>query len=176
MHAEECSLAVQNVLKKLDHQYESSFAWWTKIYDPNSGGFYYSISAAKSPKFKPDIESTNKGVQILKWADALNDLSPAFKKGIVHYFNERQDKESGFFYDPQNVNLYSDNSRSRAFGMSLNSLEICGGKPLYKLPMDNSENEDVKNITFTCNHLKLLENGSMLCLGRVESGPVVQEY
>jgi len=132
------ALEPDNALAELDRVFAPSFAWWVEVYDPESGGYFYSLSARDSERFGPDIESTQKGVRVLEWSGTLGTMPGAFKQGVVRFMQERQDPESGFFHDPQNLKDYTHNTRSRALGMATQVLELCGGKPKHPLPTERT--------------------------------------
>ncbi|MDA8746074.1 hypothetical protein N9N28_15730 [Rubripirellula amarantea] len=116
---------LQIALDEFDHEFDGSFAWWGKVYDPQSGGFFYSISSKHSDQYGPFIEATAKAIHVLDWTGMMEQTSPAFRTGVIHYFQSRQDPETGFFRDPDYENQYSHNMLTRALGMSLGALETC---------------------------------------------------
>lgn len=93
---------LQNALIELDKQFDSCYTWWGKVYDPLSGGCYYSLSGKAlrengNRQFGPDIEATSKLVNVLQWSAALEACPQSFKDGIIQYMQDRQDPKSGFF-------------------------------------------------------------------------------
>ncbi len=137
---------IKAALLEFDKEFDTCFEWWGNIYDPQSGGFFYSLSAKNNPeKYRPYIEGTSKGIKVLKWTGILNKAPDKFKKGVIRYYQSRQDPESGFFKDPQFIGQYSHNALSRALGMSTGDLELLGAKPLYPLPYERTgENEEAR--------------------------------
>lgn len=126
-------------MEKLDREFDESFRWWGRVYDPTSGGCFYSLSAKQSredTRFAPDIESTSKLVNVLEWTGDLDDAPPAFRAEAVKYMQTRQDAESGFFRDPQHLKSYTPNALDRALGMARGVLQACGGRPLHPLPVE----------------------------------------
>ncbi len=124
----------QEALAELDALYDSCFAWWGAIYDPASGGFFYSLSARRGEAYHPDIEATCKAVKVLAWTGVLDEAPPAFREGVVRYMQARQDAASGFFLDPQFRDQYTFHRRHRALGMATDVLQACGAAPLHPLP------------------------------------------
>jgi hypothetical protein len=130
-------------IAKMDQVFGPSFDWWAKVYDPDSGGFFYSLSARNNARFGADIEATQKAIRVLEWSGVLDKTPAAFRDRVVRFMQQRQDAKSGFFYDPQNRNEYSHNSRSRALGMATQVLELCGGKAQHPLPLERlKENKE----------------------------------
>lgn len=152
---------IKAALEKLDKEFDPCFQWWADIYDPISGGFFYSLSAKKSKKFTVNIESTSKGVNVLEWSDLLDSAPKKFKENIVIYFQKRQNKKTGFFRDPDRAHLYNSLALNRALGMSTGSIEKCGGEPLYPLPLDTEDQkaaEHYKHLNSPEELIKWLDN------------------
>lgn len=134
------------VLATLDAEFNESFAWWARVYDSESGGCFYSLSAKSAastdPRFAPDIESTSKLVGILQRSDLLEATSPDFKANMICFLQGRQDPESGLFRDPQHRGQYTHLTLSRVTSMALGTIRDLGGEPLYPSPLDNIEGND----------------------------------
>lgn len=133
---------IDATLARLDALYDSSFAWWAEVYDPQTGGVFYALSAKENrddPRFGPDIEATSKLVNVLEWTGLQGDVSESFKQGVIKYFQSRQDPASGFFRDPQHVDQYRANTLERAAGMARGSLRDFGAEPLYPMPQDRTQ-------------------------------------
>ncbi len=134
------------ILKSLDAEFNESFDWWSKVYDGESGGCFYSLSAKRAsstdPRFAPDIESTSKLVDILKLADLLDTTSPDFKTNVITFLQGRQDPESGLFRDPQHLDQYTHLTMSRVTSMAFSTINDLGGKALYPSPLDNKEDNE----------------------------------
>jgi hypothetical protein len=131
-------------LDALDREFDECFAWWGKVYDPDSGGCFYALSGKRAAAggeegFGPDIEASSKLVRVLEWTGLINECPESFKKGMIRYMQERQDPESGFFRDPQHKDSYTHRTLSRATGMARNSLDKLGAEPLYPLPFERVE-------------------------------------
>lgn len=155
------SATVRDAIAQLDRVFDRSYAWWGMMYDPQSGGCFYSASAkeaaATDDRFGPDIESVQKLVAVMHWTGLLAEAPEPFKRGVVQYLQQRQDPASGFFRDPQHAESYSPNTLQRATGMAATALERCGGEALHPLPLDR-----VKNNAEAADHYAML--GSMQAL------------
>ncbi len=78
--------------------------WLAGLFDPNTGGFYYSNSARDNDGFLPDIESTNQVLSILTRSGAIasyDDLPVLLKREITFFVCQKEDRETGFFFHPQ---------------------------------------------------------------------------
>ena len=138
---------LKTALAELDKQFDTCFTWWGQVYDPSTGGCYYCLSgknarAKGQEKFGPDIEATSKLVNVLEWTGALDQAPQAFKDGVIKYMQKRQDPQSGFFRDPEFAKYYGPKTLNRAVGMASGSIEKCGGKAKYPLPIEQTENNE----------------------------------
>ena len=79
--------------------------WVANLYDPEIGGFYYSISARDNEPFRPDIESTSQALSIMGECgakfDRNTDLTEEIKAKIVGFIKSCQSPKDGYFYHPQ---------------------------------------------------------------------------
>ncbi|MGB7394768.1 MAG: hypothetical protein WA913_10270, partial [Pricia sp.] len=134
------------VLATLDAEFNESFAWWARVYDSESGGCFYSLSAKNAaptdPRFAPDIESTSKLVGILHRGDLLESTSSDFKAKMTSFLQGRQNPASGLFRDPQHDDQYTHLTLSRVTSMALGTIGDLGGEPLYLSPLSNKEDND----------------------------------
>lgn len=87
---------------------KSVLSWLASLYDPKSGGFYYSISARDTDGFLPDLESTYQAVYLLQLGGMYatgpvpEDIMPKeIQEGFVKYASSLQDEQDGYFYHPQ---------------------------------------------------------------------------
>lgn len=126
------------VLAGLEAEYAGVPHWIARLYDPPSGGFYCSL-AAKEPRsdrtFAPDIQSTYFAIQILSEAGVLETMPQELRERIAGYFQERQDKRTGYFIDPAYPEMRDDQrTMGRALKFSTAGLRYLGAEPLYPLP------------------------------------------
>ncbi len=78
-------------------------SWLAGLFDPNTGGFYYSNSGRDNDGFLPDIESTNQVLSILERTGAISsydDIPLLLKREITFFVCQREDRESGFYFQP----------------------------------------------------------------------------
>ena len=119
--------------------------WLADLYDPVSGGFYYSNSARDNDGYLPDIESTAQVLDNLRengmFSYVQNDLQEAlpeeFKQGIIRFIKERQNP-NGYFYHPQwSVELANSllSRRARDLTKGISALKALGASPTYDTPL-----------------------------------------
>lgn len=125
---------LEHLLASGDLQFEGFFEWLEGQYDEESGGFYYARSSKRSGLFTPDIESAAQALNILERCGLLGRLSGRRKEKAVRFFQIRQDRATGLFYDAD-PNMRLDGVMvGRALGYSLGALKKLGASPLYPLP------------------------------------------
>ncbi len=121
-------------LRDMDALLKDFYRWLAGQYDPQSGGFYYAHSSIGHPEFQPDIESTAQAVNIMAASGLIPAMPEWMKKGLISFFHQRQQPESGFFYDPHNGMAKVDRMAGRAVNYSVSSLRLLGAAPLYPVP------------------------------------------
>ncbi len=132
--------AIVAAVKKLYSLYSpDAYVWLANLYDPDIGGFYYSVSARDTVGFLPDIESTNQALNFIintGMQSNLNaNLPKEISKQIVSFVQGLQSSEDGYFYHPQWVEFVTtDNRRGRDLTWAENTLGIFGANPLYDTP------------------------------------------
>lgn len=125
---------IKKNLENIDLLFKDFYTWLAGQYDVKTGGFYYSNSAKTNDQFQTDIESTGQAFNIIMKSHLENSLPSWMKDKAIKFFQERQDPETGFFYDPQNNMREVDRMVARAVGYSVNCLRNLGAEPLYPLP------------------------------------------
>ena len=136
--ADGASLSVDEALSKLDAQFDSRcFNWLLGLYDP-SGGMYYSESAREYSEFRPDIESTCQGIGRMLGVCGINinNMPDELKKRTVNYLRECQDKDDGYFYDPQFGKNVDNAKRERNTNYAVDMIKGLGGTCKYRLPSE----------------------------------------
>ncbi len=132
--------SLDEIERDLNAEFDDAYSWWLQVYDPESGGCFYSLSAkelaAKDQRFGPDIESTAKLVGVLSKAGVLSDAPASFRQGVVDFIRSRQDPVTGLFQDPQHVDQYTPNTLERAATMAQRCLDDCGGQAAYPTLFD----------------------------------------
>ncbi len=126
--------------------------WFANLFDPKTGGFYYSNSARDNEMVEfygsyyellPDIESTEQALYFINRSgmiSGLGGMQNAFpdwmKESLIKFVKERQDP-NGYFYHPQWPKSMVDEHLSRKgrdLTKALNILTMLGAKPTYDTP------------------------------------------
>jgi hypothetical protein len=88
-------------------------SWLGALFDPKTGGFYYSNSARDNEcaeyrgeicYFLPDIESTNQALNVLqgtKLIDSVDELPEWMRKKIADFVCSLQSPDDGYIHHPQ---------------------------------------------------------------------------
>ena len=120
-------------LKSLYSLYDPSMLGWLGgLFDREIGGFYYSNSARDDENFFPDIESTGQAIGILENTGVINsyqDIPELVRTAIAYYICSCEDRESGYFYNPQwskeEINTIKLSRRARDLRCALDLAQIC---------------------------------------------------
>ena len=117
--------------------------WLANLYDPVTGGFYYSNSARDTIGYLPDLESTGQAITWLQSSGAsggkeLKDfLQETMQKQVVSFVKGLQDPTNGYFYHPQWGKKLGDDNAAR-LGRDLNNaemlLQLFDANPTYDSP------------------------------------------
>lgn len=142
---EQAEIIVNSLKQHYNLYTDGMLSWIADLYDPVSGGFYYSNSGRNTEGYLADIESTSQIMDILSesgiFSYANNDLGKAFpdylKDGIIKFIKSRQDP-GGFFYHPQWTHEMVDASlsrRARDLSKAISALKKLGSLPTYPNPL-----------------------------------------
>jgi hypothetical protein len=130
---------IDSHLKDMDDLFHEFYTWLAGQYDLKTGGFYYAKSSIDAPELEPDIESTAQALNIIDRSELLKRIPDAMRQAMIRFFQNKQDPESGFFYD-SDPNMRKDEVMvSRAIGYSLGCLRRLGGEPLYPMTYDPNQ-------------------------------------
>ena len=111
--------------------------YFYQLYDPRTGGFYYSISSRDAEDMTPFAEGTSFTLEALR-AGGMT-LPEWYKEKVSAWILPHQDPDDGFFYEELWGKLTSINPGpriSRDLGASTGILASCGVMPLYPLPVE----------------------------------------
>lgn len=97
---------------------EEMYEWLAGLYDPKSGGFYYSNSARDNYGYLADVESTGQSGSVLgTFGGSLNNVLNAEQKALLASWAQLcQSNEDGYFYHPQWGTDIGAGRRSRDLG------------------------------------------------------------
>jgi len=92
--------------KKLYSMYsDSAYLWLANLYDPVTGGFYYSNSARDTITFAPDLESTRQALDFIRYSgmsySLVSDLPKDMQASMVKFVRNLYDPETGYYIHPQ---------------------------------------------------------------------------
>ncbi|WP_313554548.1 hypothetical protein [Miniimonas arenae] len=121
-------------LAELEELYARVATWVAGLRDRESGGFFYSRSAASTPGFAPDIESTAMAVRVLAAVGPLAELPEEVTRGVVAFLRARQDPATGYFLDADPAMRQQERLRGRALQMATATLARLGSAPAHPLP------------------------------------------
>ena len=129
-----------NKLKELCALFEDDlYIWLANLYDPGTGGFYYSNDARDFEGFLADIESTAQAMNLISsmgLGKAENIYTDEMKALVVAWVQSLQAEDDGYFYHPQWGKDIGVSRRGRDFGNSINVLNRFGAEPLYPTALD----------------------------------------
>ena len=94
---------------------DAAYLWLADLYDPITGGFYYSNSGRDTIGFAPDLESTRQALDFIRYsgmsADLKSDLPKEMQAAIVEFVRGLYDPSSGLYYHPQWSHLITTDER-----------------------------------------------------------------
>ncbi|NOV01720.1 hypothetical protein [Paenibacillus planticolens] len=128
--------SIRQLLAEMDALFTGFHDWLKGQYDAENGGFYYANSSKKLSGDGPDMESTAQALNILERLGLLNTLPEEIKRGLIRFFQNKQDASSGYFYDANPFMREDEVMVSRAISYSVGALRKLGGEPLYPLPYE----------------------------------------
>ncbi len=141
---EEKAEAIVKELKNLKFIYnrdQQIVQWIANLYDPVTGGFYYSNSARNTERYLPDLESTSQALGIVEsiltgYGGTLTDyFGEEIASKFVSFVKDMQ-KPNGYFYHPQWYPEDIDKNEIRKEKdalAALNILELFGASPTYDI-------------------------------------------
>ncbi len=156
--------------------------WLVNLYDPETGGFYYSNSARNNIGYLPDIDSTYKALIISKsiaegYGGTLKEfLGEKISNGIIAFVKNMQNSEDGYFYHTQwSQNLINKNQERKDNDViaATNILALLGAQPTYDTPngvKGEGRNTPASKLTNT------LSESSMLSVSRVVASAESEIY
>ena len=122
---------------------ESIVKWLANLYDPESGGWYWSNSARDCVGYRASLEETYEALSFISSSGMAEGFGgdyakaiPCFmKEKIIEYFTGMQD-EDGFFYLPQWPKKFIEKNGlqsriTRDIGSAFTVLTKLGAKPKY---------------------------------------------
>jgi len=128
--------ALREALKRCDLLVgQDTLEYFYQLYDPATGGFYYSLSSRDSAGATPFAEGTCFTLESL--LDAGLTIPQWYKDKVTAWILPHQDPDDGYFYEE----LWGKNTqgprKDRDLNYSVSILRsMCGVDPLYPLPQE----------------------------------------
>ena len=134
-----------------------------ELYDPTTGGFYYSISSRDTEGMTPFAEGTSFVLEALEYGGI--EIPDWEKEKLSAWITGHQDESDGFFYEDLWGKITSGPRLNRDLNYSVNILKKCNTSPKYTLPVDriksNNTNptipENLKSESAMIEHLDNLD-------------------
>ena len=146
---------------------DGTYTWLANLYDPETGGFYYSNDGRDYAGFLPDIESTSQAMGLLNSMGlgvAQNMYTDEMAAKVTAWVQSLQSDDDGYFYHPQWGTDINSSRRGRDLGSSLGVLNRFGASPLYPTALDRlSGNAGVsKSLTSPIGKSKVMAVSSVI--------------
>jgi len=108
------------------------------LFDPETGGFYYTESAKLNEPFGVNIESTAQALAFLSDSGIKpeNVMPQKVINTLVSHIQSSQSAEDGYFYNNWQGTDVTQSKRERDFGYAVAILNRFGAEPLYPLPTE----------------------------------------
>ena len=118
-----------------------NYIWMANLFDPETGGFYFSNSARDNIGYLPDLESVYQVYMSLRvggmfkgFGDMTSDAIPkSIQETTVKWVQGLQSSD-GYFYHPQWGDNIATARRGRDLEWAESLLKNFGGKPYYNTP------------------------------------------
>ncbi len=131
---------------------EDAYKWAASMYDPVTGGFYFSESSKVNNEFYVTLESTNFVIDFLRFNGVLDkntavgSMPNEIRTKMLKFVLQRQDPDDGYYYDIVYGKNVSELKRGRDLIAGLKLTQYLGGEPLYKTPaeriLDESQDDE----------------------------------
>ena len=117
--------------------------YYYNLYDPETGGFYYSISSRDTREMTPFAEGTSFTLEALRMGGMT--LPDWYKEKVGPWIQNHQDESDGFFYEDLWGKITSGPRLNRDLSYSRDILSLCGLKPKYPLPQERLKGGEVSS-------------------------------
>lgn len=134
---------VSKALASIEKYFVGVIPWLANMYDPNTHGFYMTVSGMKDPEMEPAIEMTAWGISLLyNYTSALDSAPQEFHRGVIDFICDRQDERTGLFIDKQGPTNARETARNQS--AAHRALVYLNGKKRYPHPSDKGSSDAVK--------------------------------
>ena len=139
---------ISNAVERLYALYDEEwYVWLANLYDPQTGGFYFSNSARNSIGFLPDLESTMQVLDTISWSGAFSHyelpdgvdkaygvfIDGKLKERLLSFIHSMQDA-NGYYYHPQWGKEVNSSRLGRDLNHATDMLTELREQPLYNTP------------------------------------------
>ena len=133
--------ALQEALRRSDSLVgPDTLEYYYQLYDPETGGFYYSISSRDAEEMTPFAEGTMFVLSALR--DGGIEPPAWYKEKVSAWILPHQDHDDGYFYETLWGKTTSGPRKDRDLTYSVGILrDYCGVEPLYTLPQERIKND-----------------------------------
>lgn len=131
-----------------DEQY---YLWLASLWQPEIGGFYYSVSGRDTLGMLPDIESTVQAMRFVGRSGLLSATKDSehhkkiyenVQECIIKYAKSLQAPDDGYFYHPQWGKDITTSRRGRDLGWATSILSDYGATPDYPTALEKLAAKD----------------------------------
>ncbi len=129
---------------------EDNYVWLAGLWEPEIGGFYYSVSGRDGKGFLPDVQSTAQALNFMETSGLLGGRGKLYQEVLPEEMKEKIKKftlslqnEDGFFYHPQWGKRITLSRRGRDLSWATEILGNLGAKPKYPLPFEKRDDGKV---------------------------------
>jgi len=143
LFAERLGADAANMLGDMYSLYDSNvYNWLINLWDPYTGGFYYSNSARNTVGFLPDLESTAQALIFMSESGMLEEydgkyalaLPSDMRSLLLGFAKGTQDSEDGYFYHEQWGKSISSTRLGRDLGWATRIISGLGSTPYWHTP------------------------------------------
>jgi len=129
---------IQEALNSAETVFDGIIPWLANLYDPETGGFYLTISGRDDPDMKPALEMTAWGITMIRdYTNILNDMPADVREKFIKFYNDRQDPVTGFYIDTQGPT--NDRETARNQSTSLSAMSALRTDPIYPHPSKSGQ-------------------------------------
>ena len=134
-YGEEVAEAIDHLTTSLFN--EDIYHWIASLYDPKTGGIYFSNSARDNFGYLPDLESTGQASGVLgsinvgSWSTLLTDYQ---KAKMATWVMQMQSNRDGYLYHPQWETDIGDGRRGRDLSKLTSTPSLAGYSAFYDHP------------------------------------------
>jgi len=127
----------------------NTMRWFARLYDPETGAFYFSNSGRDYEGFGPDLESTVQGLRCVEAYGMIDNYGGSIKAALPQNIKDKLIKftkscasPDGYYYHPQWGKSISVERRGRDLTWARQIYEWFGERPPYPTAVDLLKNAE----------------------------------